>query len=82
MSKEKSAMPKRQKKIAIERRGTAVNSREISEAGSIKRLSIDLPEETHRRFKAACAASGRKMAEELIAFIDRRTEELERKESR
>lgn len=44
----------------------------------MKRLSIDIPEETHRRFKVACAASGRKMAVELTAFIERHTEELKR----
>lgn len=43
----------------------------------MKRLSIDLPEEAHRRFKVACAATGRKMAAELTAFIERRTAELE-----
>lgn len=43
----------------------------------MKRLSIDLPEETHRRFKVACAATGRKMATELTAFIERRTAELD-----
>ena len=44
---------------------------------SMKRLSIDLPEEAHRRFKVACAATGRKMANELTAFIEQRTVELE-----
>lgn len=43
----------------------------------MKRLSIDLPEDAHRRFKVACAATGRKMANELTAFIERRTAELE-----
>lgn len=43
----------------------------------MKRLSIDLPEEAHRRFKVACAATGRKMATELTAFIERRTREIE-----
>lgn len=43
----------------------------------MKRLSIDLPEEAHRRFKVACAATGRKMANEMTAFIEMRTAELE-----
>lgn len=43
----------------------------------MKRLSIDLPEDMHRRFKVACAATGRKMAAELTALIEARTEELE-----
>lgn len=45
--------------------------------GPTKRLSLDLPEDAHRRFKVACAATGRKMAAELTAFIERRTKELE-----
>jgi predicted DNA-binding protein len=48
----------------------------------VKRLSLDLPEETHRRFKAACAAVGRKMAAELTDLIERRLEELEEKARR
>jgi hypothetical protein len=42
-----------------------------------KRLSLDLPETTHRRFKTACSATGRKMVQEIEAFIDARTVELE-----
>lgn len=45
--------------------------------GPTKRLSLDLPEELHRRFKAACAATGRKMGAELASFIEARTAELE-----
>ena len=50
---------------------------EKPKGGPMKRLSIDIPEDVHRRFKVACAASGRKMAVELTAFIERHTEELE-----
>lgn len=46
-------------------------------AGPMKRLSIDLPAAAHTRFKTACSATGRKMNDELQAFIDRRTAELE-----
>jgi hypothetical protein len=42
-----------------------------------KRLSLDLPESKHRRFKAACSATGHKMVAEIEAFIDVRTRELE-----
>ena len=42
------------------------------------RLSIDLPKSLHRRFKTACAKSDRKMAEEVITFIEQRTAELEK----
>ena len=43
----------------------------------MKRLSLDLPESKHRRFKTACSATGHKMVEEIEAFIDARTTELE-----
>ncbi len=55
----------------------AVTAAEKPKGVPMKRLSIDLPEEMHRRFKVACAASGRKMAVELTAFIERHTEKLE-----
>lgn len=42
-----------------------------------KRLSIDLPASTHTHFKTACSATGRKMADELQAYIKKRTLELE-----
>lgn len=50
-----------------------------AQEGPMKRLSIDMPENMHRRFKAACAATGRKMAAELLTFIETRTAELEAK---
>lgn len=43
-----------------------------------KRLSIDLPASTHRRFKTACSATGRKMVSELRGLIEARLVELER----
>lgn len=42
-----------------------------------KRLSLDLPESVHTRFKTACSATGRKMVSEIQEFIERRTAELE-----
>ena len=42
-----------------------------------KRLSLDLPSTMHRRFKTVCSATGRKMVAEVMAFIERRTAELE-----
>lgn len=42
-----------------------------------KRLSIDLPQSVHTRFKTACSATGRKMVSELQTFIEQRTTELE-----
>jgi hypothetical protein len=46
-------------------------------AEATKRLSLDLPESMHTRFKTACSATGRKMVGELHSFIERRTSELE-----
>ncbi len=43
-----------------------------------KRLSIDLPESVHTRFKTACSATGRKMVGELLDLIEERTSELEK----
>ena len=37
-----------------------------------KRLSIDRPASTHRRFKTACSATGRQMVSELRSLIDAR----------
>lgn len=47
-----------------------------------KRLSVDLDEDLHRRFKVACAMSGLKMTMELMEFIELRTEELENQVSK
>ena len=43
-----------------------------------RRLSIDLPQSTHLRFKTACSATGRKMTREIEDFINRRITELEK----
>jgi hypothetical protein len=43
-----------------------------------RRLSIDVPESWHRRFKIACTRADKKMIEEVTEFIKRRTVELER----
>ena len=42
-----------------------------------RRLSIDLPESVHRRFKTACCKTDKKMLAEVMDFIERRTIELE-----
>ena len=43
----------------------------------VKRLSLNLRESLHRRFKSACSATNRKMATELQELVTRRTAELE-----
>lgn len=42
-----------------------------------QRFSMDIPAGLHRRFKTACAATGRKMGRELLVMIEKRTAELE-----
>jgi hypothetical protein len=42
-----------------------------------RRLSIDLPESWHRRFKIACTKADKKMIDEVTEFIKQRTVELE-----
>ena len=44
-----------------------------------KRLSLDLPANVHKRFKTACSANERKMTDEVLRYIERRTAELEKK---
>jgi hypothetical protein len=62
--------------------GSMAGGRRVGKAPvqeSTKRLSLDLPESKHRRFKTACSATGHKMVSEIEAFIDARTVELEAK---
>ena len=40
-----------------------------------KRLTVDVPEDNHARFKAFCAMRKTKMAEEINTFIQRRLTE-------
>lgn len=48
----------------------------------LTKLCVELPQSAHRRFKAACVASGKIMTAELIEFVERRTRELENPTSR
>ncbi len=57
-------------------RGTAPVVKVASQEAT-KRLSLDLPETLHTRFKTACSATSRKMVAELQAYIEARTAELE-----
>ena len=49
----------------------------VSEPEPVKRLSINLPESLHTRFRTACCATNRKMTTEIRRFVTHRTEELE-----
>jgi len=54
--------------------------REPSDVGKqepTRRLSVDIPQSLHRRFKTACSKTDRKMVIEVAEFIKRRTAELE-----
>lgn len=67
---------------AFEQGGAGHDRPEITLAASrqaerSKRLSLDLPESVHTRFKTACSATGRKMVSEIHEFIERRIIELE-----
>ena len=44
--------------------------------GTTKRLTVDVPEENHARFKAFCAMHKTKMAEQINAFIESRIGEV------
>lgn len=55
---------------------------ETQNVGAVARLTIDLPESVHMRFKTACVMTKRKMVEEVRAFIEQRTAELERESGR
>ena len=76
------------KKIAMNARPQVVSSQadkwvsqQASPApGPTKRLTVDVPEENHARFKAFCAMHKTKMAEEINAFIQRRITEAEEQE--
>ena len=50
----------------------------VEKAEPTRRLSIDLPESLHRRFKTACSKADKKMLAEVTNFIKRRTAELEK----
>jgi hypothetical protein len=36
----------------------------------LKRLTVDIPEDVHRRFKAKVAEKGTTMAEEILRFLE------------
>lgn len=52
-----------------------VSQQDSPASGSTKRLTVDVPEDNHARFKAFCAMHKTKMAEEINAFIQRRITE-------
>ena len=75
------------KKVTMVARPTAVSpaadkwvtehDAKAAAAGPMKRLTIDLGLDKHKRFKALCAERGLKMADEIRGLIERRIPELE-----
>ena len=68
---------------AFEKGGVGKDTKKLRVANSnkdeaTKRLSVDLNPSTHLRFKTACTATGRKMVQEIEAFILERTSQLEK----
>lgn len=53
-----------------------------AESEPIVRLTVDLPESAHLRFKAACALSRRTMVQEVRELIEQRTRVLEDQRAR
>jgi hypothetical protein len=51
------------------------NTERRKSVGKMARLTIDLPEELHGRFKAACARGRTKMKDEVLTFIEKWTQE-------
>lgn len=49
----------------------------VAKSDEMHRLSIDVPMDAFLRFKVACTMSRKKMGPEILAFIERRTAELE-----
>ena len=48
-----------------------------AEPEPVKRLSLNLPESLHRRFKTICSATNKKMMTEIQRLVEHRTRELE-----
>lgn len=48
-----------------------------AEEEATARMSVDLPESLHRRYKAACVRAGLKMSADVTSWVERRAAELE-----
>jgi hypothetical protein len=63
-------------RVKVTNQGLGVTTKE-DPAERTRRLSIDLPESWHRRFKIACTKIDKKMIDEVTELIKRRTVEFE-----
>jgi hypothetical protein len=70
-----SAITESRESVSTENREPAIT--ETPKAVPTVRLTIDLPESVHTRFKAACAVTRRKMVDEVRLMIEQRTADLE-----
>lgn len=73
---------KTETRIAAKAQTSNSANTETQNVSAVARLTIDLPESVHTRFKTACVMTKRKMVEEVRAFIEQRTAELERESGR
>jgi len=64
-------------KEAITEIQNSVADQQAQATDGVVRLTIDLPESVHTRFKVACAVARRKMVQEVRRLIEERTAELE-----
>lgn len=70
---QKPTNTEKQKSVNAERRKSATETSKPA-VGKLARLTIDLPEELHGQFKAACAKRRTKMKAEVLAFIENWTQ--------
>lgn len=69
-------------RITVDVRTHKVVDTETQKPVPIVRLTIDLDEALHTRFKTACVMTKRKMVEEVRTFIEQRTMDLEKESGR
>lgn len=48
-----------------------INGKEVKEEVPLKRLTIPIPEELHRRIKVKCVSNGNNMAEVVSKILER-----------
>ncbi len=70
-------MSKKVNIAAKPKRVEAVEAEEwVKGSSRMKRLTIDVPEDLHRRIKTSCAANGTKMADQIREILEREFPEM------
>ena len=79
MSRKSLTKPQPKKQLTSEEIASFVlgGAGQDAEKTGMARLTVDLPRETHRRFKIACTVADIRMNDEIRRFIERRCVELE-----